>query len=88
MGTCFFNSVGTDGRVYVWKISEGPDDEDKPQITANVVIAIQIMGEDKVEHPQLCWHCHKQVSAPYSNALLFPIAKAQKHWFNFFLLLY
>ncbi|CAJ1960234.1 unnamed protein product [Sphenostylis stenocarpa] len=53
-------SVGTDGRVYVWKISEGPDDEDKPQITANIVIAIQIVGEEKVEHPQICWHCHKQ----------------------------
>ncbi|XP_061353265.1 enhancer of mRNA-decapping protein 4-like isoform X2 [Gastrolobium bilobum] len=49
-----------DGRVYVWKISEGPDDEDKPQITANIVIAIQIVGEEKVEHPQICWHCHKQ----------------------------
>ncbi|KAK7305300.1 hypothetical protein VNO77_43204 [Canavalia gladiata] len=53
-------SVGTDGRVYVWKISEGPDDEDKPQITANIVIATQIVGEEKVEHPQICWHCHKQ----------------------------
>ncbi|XP_020217594.1 enhancer of mRNA-decapping protein 4 [Cajanus cajan] len=53
-------SVGTDGRVYVWKISEGPDDEDKPQITANIVIALQIVGEEKVEHPQICWHCHKQ----------------------------
>ncbi|WJX31416.1 hypothetical protein P8452_19844 [Trifolium repens] len=53
-------SVGTDGRVFVWKISEGPDDEDKPQITANIVIAIQIVGEEKVEHPQICWHCHKQ----------------------------
>ncbi|XP_058787969.1 enhancer of mRNA-decapping protein 4-like [Vicia villosa] len=53
-------SVGTDGCVFVWKISEGPDDEDKPQITANIVIAIQIVGEEKVEHPQICWHCHKQ----------------------------
>lgn len=53
-------SVGTDGRVFVWKISEGPDDEDKPQITANIVIAVQIVGEEKVEHPQICWHCHKQ----------------------------
>ncbi|KAL2332875.1 hypothetical protein Fmac_014088 [Flemingia macrophylla] len=53
-------SVGTDGRVYVWKISEGPDDEDKLQITADVVIALQIVGEEKVEHPQICWHCHKQ----------------------------
>jgi hypothetical protein len=61
----FFYSVGTDGRVFVWKISEGPDDEDKPQITANIVIAIQIVGEEKVEHPQICWHCHKQVIVSY-----------------------
>ncbi|KAK7387201.1 hypothetical protein VNO78_27790 [Psophocarpus tetragonolobus] len=53
-------SVGMDGRVYVWKITEGPDDEDKPQITANIVIALQIVGEEKAEHPQICWHCHKQ----------------------------
>ncbi|XLS43473.1 hypothetical protein HN51_000338 [Arachis hypogaea] len=53
-------SVGTDGRVFVWKISEGPDDEDKPQITANIVIAIQMVGEEKVENPRICWHCHKQ----------------------------
>ncbi|XP_016170876.2 enhancer of mRNA-decapping protein 4 [Arachis ipaensis] len=53
-------SVGTDGRVFVWKISEGPDDEDKPQITANIVIAIQMVGEEKVENPRICWHCHNQ----------------------------
>lgn len=66
--TCFFNSVGADGRVYVWKISEGPDDEDKPQITANIVIAIQIVGEEKAENPRICWHCHKQV---LSHLLMF-----------------
>jgi hypothetical protein len=65
MGTFFLYSVGTDGRVFVWKISEGPDDEDKPQITANIVIAIQIVGEENVEHPQICWHCHKQVIVSY-----------------------
>lgn len=67
----FFYSVGTDGRVFVWKISEGPDDEDKPQITANIVIAVQIVGEEKVEHPQICWHCHKQVIVPHYLVLLF-----------------
>jgi len=74
-GTCFLYSVGTDARVYVWKISEGPDDEDKPQITANIVIAIQIVGEEKVEHPQICWHCHKQVIPPNSLVSLFSIPK-------------
>lgn len=85
MVTCFLYSVGTDGRVYVWKISEGPDDEDKPQITANIVIAIQIVGEEKVEHPQICWHCHKQVISPYSPVLLFSIPIGLKQWFNFIL---
>jgi len=56
-------SVGTDDRVYLWEISEGPDDEDKLQITTNIVIALQIVREEKVEHPQICWHCHKQVFA-------------------------
>lgn len=72
----FFYSVGTDGCVFVWKISEGPDDEDKPQITANIVIAIQIVGEEKVEHPQICWHCHKQVMVPHYLVLLFLFPKA------------
>ncbi|XP_057983446.1 enhancer of mRNA-decapping protein 4-like [Malania oleifera] len=53
-------SVSIDGRVYVWKISEGPDEEDKPQITGKVVIAIQMVGEGESVHPRICWHCHKQ----------------------------
>ncbi|KAG2678319.1 hypothetical protein I3760_12G138500 [Carya illinoinensis] len=53
-------SVGIDGRVYVWKISEGPDEEDKPQITGNAIVAIQIIGEEGASHPRVCWHCHKQ----------------------------
>ena len=54
-------SVSVDGRVYVWKITEGPDEEDKPQITGKIVIAIQIVGEGESVHPRVCWHCHKQV---------------------------
>ncbi|CAK9180709.1 unnamed protein product [Ilex paraguariensis] len=53
-------SASVDGRVYVWKIAEGPDEEDKPQITGKVVIAIQIVGEAESAHPRVCWHCHKQ----------------------------
>ncbi|XP_076887957.1 enhancer of mRNA-decapping protein 4-like [Bidens hawaiensis] len=49
-----------DGRVYVWKITEGTDEEDKPQITGKIVIAIQIVGEEESVHPRVCWHCHKQ----------------------------
>ncbi|KAA8523509.1 hypothetical protein F0562_009932 [Nyssa sinensis] len=53
-------SASVDGRVYIWKITEGPDEEDKPQITGKIVIAIQIVGEGDSVHPRVCWHCHKQ----------------------------
>ncbi|PSS14302.1 Enhancer of mRNA-decapping protein [Actinidia chinensis var. chinensis] len=53
-------SVSVDGRVYVWKITEGSDEEDKPQITGKIVIAIQIVGEGESVHPRVCWHSHKQ----------------------------
>ncbi|CAN4097145.1 unnamed protein product [Withania somnifera] len=53
-------SASVDGRVYIWKITEGPDEEDKPQITGKIVAAIQIVGEGESVHPRVCWHCHKQ----------------------------
>ncbi|KAH6786231.1 Transducin/WD40 repeat-like superfamily protein [Perilla frutescens var. hirtella] len=53
-------SASVDGRVYVWKITEGPDEEDKPQITGKIIIALQITGEGESLHPRVCWHCHKQ----------------------------
>ncbi|XP_068636513.1 enhancer of mRNA-decapping protein 4 [Aristolochia californica] len=53
-------SASIDGRVFVWKIDEGPDKEDKPQIAGNIVIAIQIVGDGESFHPRICWHCHKQ----------------------------
>ncbi|XP_057765385.1 enhancer of mRNA-decapping protein 4-like [Salvia miltiorrhiza] len=53
-------SASVDGRVYVWKITEGSDEEDKPQITGKIVIALQITGEGESLHPRVCWHCHKQ----------------------------
>ncbi|OVA12336.1 WD40 repeat [Macleaya cordata] len=53
-------SASMDGRVFVWKINEGLDGEDKPQITGKIVIAIQIVGEDESVHPRVCWHSHKQ----------------------------
>ncbi|KAL2245177.1 UNVERIFIED_CONTAM: Enhancer of mRNA-decapping protein 4 [Sesamum indicum] len=53
-------SASVDGRVYVWKITEGPDEEDKPQITGRSVVAIQITGDGESVHPRVCWHCHKQ----------------------------
>lgn len=45
----------------MWKITEGSDEEDKPQITGKIVIALQIIGEGESLHPRVCWHCHKQV---------------------------
>ncbi|VFQ82481.1 unnamed protein product [Cuscuta campestris] len=53
-------SASIDGRVYIWKITEGPDDEGKPQITEKVVVAIKFIGEGESTHPRVCWHCHKQ----------------------------
>ncbi|KAE9591549.1 putative transcription factor WD40-like family [Lupinus albus] len=53
-------SASTDGRIFVWKINEGPDEEDKPQIAGKVITAIQILGESEVVHPRVCWHPHKQ----------------------------
>ncbi|KAL3333683.1 hypothetical protein AABB24_033656 [Solanum stoloniferum] len=53
-------SASVDGRVYIWKITEGPDEEEKPQITGRIVIAIHIVGEGESVHPRVCWHCHKQ----------------------------
>ncbi|KAJ4975852.1 hypothetical protein NE237_000958 [Protea cynaroides] len=53
-------SASVDGRVFVWKINEGPDEEDKPQITGKIVISIQIIGEGDSKHPRVCWHSHKQ----------------------------
>lgn len=55
------NSASTDGRIFVWKINEGPDEEDKPQITGKVIIALQILGAGESVHPRVCWHPHKQV---------------------------
>ncbi|OMP06965.1 hypothetical protein COLO4_07762 [Corchorus olitorius] len=53
-------SVSLEGRVFVWKISEGPDEEDKPQITGKIVIGVQILGDEEYVHPRICWHRHKQ----------------------------
>ncbi|XP_034589909.1 enhancer of mRNA-decapping protein 4 isoform X3 [Setaria viridis] len=53
-------SASVDGRVYVWKIDEGPDEENKSQITGKIEIAIQIVGDAETYHPRICWHSHKQ----------------------------
>ncbi|GKV18851.1 hypothetical protein SLEP1_g29178 [Rubroshorea leprosula] len=53
-------SASVDGRIFVWKINEGPDEEDKAQILGKVVIAIQMVGQGESVHPRVCWHPHKQ----------------------------
>ena len=65
-------SASIDGRVYVWKISEGPGEEDKSQISGVVVLAIHFNGEEGSIHPRVCWHCHKQVSDLAIHLTVYP----------------
>lgn len=46
----------------MWKIDEGPDEENKSQITGRIETAIQIIGDAETYHPRICWHSHKQVN--------------------------
>lgn len=45
----------------MWKIDEGPDEDNKPLITGKIIMAIQIVGDKESYHPRICWHSHKQV---------------------------
>ncbi|XP_050226526.1 enhancer of mRNA-decapping protein 4-like [Mercurialis annua] len=53
-------STCIDGRVFVRKINEGPDEEEKPQIFERVVLALQVISNEESVHPRVCWHPHKQ----------------------------
>ncbi|KAK3218717.1 hypothetical protein Dsin_012687 [Dipteronia sinensis] len=53
-------SASVDGRFFIWNITEGPDEEDKPQILGKIVVAIQILADGESVHPRVCWHPHKQ----------------------------
>ncbi|XP_010542491.1 PREDICTED: enhancer of mRNA-decapping protein 4-like [Tarenaya hassleriana] len=53
-------SISLEGKVFVWKISEGSEGEDQPQISGGMVLAVQILGEEDTKHPRVCWHSHKQ----------------------------
>ncbi|PKA55835.1 Enhancer of mRNA-decapping protein 4 [Apostasia shenzhenica] len=53
-------SASVDGRIFVWKITEGPDESNKPQITGKIVVAVQVIGDGEPYHPRVCWHPHKQ----------------------------
>ncbi|KAG0467995.1 hypothetical protein HPP92_017323 [Vanilla planifolia] len=52
-------SASIDGKVFIWKIDEGPDHEGKPQITGKLVLAVHLIGGGEY-HPRICWHSHKQ----------------------------
>lgn len=53
-------SASSDGRVFVRKFVEGPDDEDILQITDQVLLAIQFIGDWDSVHPCICWLCQTQ----------------------------
>lgn len=53
-------SASIDGLVFIWRINEGPNEDDKAHITGKIVSAIQIVGGGASVHPRVCWHSHKQ----------------------------
>jgi len=53
-------SASSDGRVFIWKIEEGLGDDDKIQITEQIVFSIQILGDWESVHPHVCWHSQQK----------------------------
>lgn len=53
-------SASSDGRVFVRRIVEGPGEDDKVQITDQILLAIQFTGDWEVVHPHVCWHTHSE----------------------------
>ncbi|MCO5547298.1 hypothetical protein L7F22_000745 [Adiantum nelumboides] len=53
-------SASSDGRVFVRKIVEGPDEDNTLQITDQILLAIHFIGEWDSVHPRVCWLCHTQ----------------------------
>lgn len=66
-------SASVDGRFFIWNITEGPDEEDKPQILGKIVVAIQMLADGDSVHPRVCWHPHKQVIIQLHVCLLLKI---------------
>ncbi|KAF6142276.1 hypothetical protein GIB67_039983 [Kingdonia uniflora] len=48
------------GRICVWKINEGLGENDKAEITEEIVLALQLIGEEEETHSRVCWHFPKQ----------------------------
>ncbi|XP_011005771.1 PREDICTED: enhancer of mRNA-decapping protein 4-like [Populus euphratica] len=53
-------SACVDGCVFIRKINEGPDEEEKPQIFERILLALHIIADGELVHPRVCWHPHKQ----------------------------
>ncbi|KAI5077643.1 hypothetical protein GOP47_0007958 [Adiantum capillus-veneris] len=53
-------SASSDGRVFVRKIVEGPDDDNKLQITDQILLALHFFGDWDSIHPRISWLCHTQ----------------------------
>ncbi|KAF9679306.1 hypothetical protein SADUNF_Sadunf06G0001200 [Salix dunnii] len=53
-------SACVDGCVFIRKINEGPDEEEKPQIFERILLALHIITDGELVHPRVCWHPHKQ----------------------------
>ncbi|KAI9379896.1 hypothetical protein POPTR_016G002100v4 [Populus trichocarpa] len=53
-------SACVDGRVFIRKINEGSDEEEKPQIFERILLALHIIADGESFHPRVCWHPHKQ----------------------------
>ncbi|XP_019196256.1 PREDICTED: enhancer of mRNA-decapping protein 4-like isoform X2 [Ipomoea nil] len=55
-------SASVNGRVCIWKFTEEKEKDmgDYPKITSQIVIDIQIVGEEQSFNPRVCWHCQKQ----------------------------
>ncbi|RZC59815.1 hypothetical protein C5167_007127 [Papaver somniferum] len=44
-------SASINGKVFVWEIKEGANEDNKPRKTWEIVTVIQIMGEEEFIHP-------------------------------------
>lgn len=53
-------SASTDGRLFVRRIVEGPGEDNKVQISDQILLAIQFTGDWESVHPRVCWHAHTE----------------------------
>eukprot|EP01018_Ginkgo_biloba_P012182 Gb_24112 [translate_table: standard] len=53
-------SSSSDGKVFIRKIVEDFGEDGKMQITEQIILAIQFIGDFELVHPRLCWHNYQQ----------------------------